>query len=95
MAFTGISRPVTVFGTPTDRGITASMATALDVPGGFVLTSIDGSGVLFARFFWITVAGVLRSIDCSPSTGTTVVFDPGTQTVTFTTFDQASSGAAV
>lgn len=95
MAFTGISRPVSAFGTPTDRGIIAAIATALDVPGGVVLTSIDGDGVLFARFFWITVAGVLRSIDCSPSTGTTAVFNPGTGEITFTTFDQATSGAAV
>jgi len=95
MAFTGVSSPTTKFGTPTDRGIVGSIATALDVPGGVVLTAIDGSGVLFAQFFWITVVGVLRSIDCSPSTGTTAVFDPSTGEITFTAFDQASSGAAV
>lgn len=95
MAFTGVSSPAGVFGTPTDRGIIAAMATTLDVPGGIVLTAIDGSDVLFARFFWITVAGVLRSIDCSPSTGTTAVFDPATGQITFTSFDQSSSGAAV
>lgn len=95
MAFTGVSSPVSAFGTPTDRGIVAAIATTLDVPGGVVLTAIDGSNVLFARFFWITVAGVLRSIDCSPSTGTTAVFNPGTGEITFTAFDQSSSGAAV
>lgn len=95
MAFTGISKPAGIFGTTTDRGIVAAVATALDVPGGMVLTSMDADGVMFARFFWITVAGVLRSINCSPSTGTTVVFDPGSSELTFTAFDQASSGAAV
>lgn len=95
MAFSGISSPAGVFGTSTDRGIFAAMATSIDVPGGIVLTAIDGSGVLFARFFWITVAGVLRSIDCSPSTGTTAIFDPATNQITFDTFAQASSGSAV
>lgn len=95
MAFTGVSTPAAVFGTSTDRGIVAAMATELDVPGGIVLTAIDGSGDLFAQFFWITVAGVLRSIDCSPSTGSAAVFDPATGQITFTSFDQATSGAAV
>lgn len=94
MAFTGICPPAAVFGYETSLGMLAVKCVDVDAPAGIVL-AVNAAGTLTYFFYWANTTGALRFVNCTIGTGTVAVYDPGTNQMTFTAFDQATSGAAV
>jgi hypothetical protein len=92
----GASPEVTTIGTVDSQGILALQCKDVNFPGGIIFTSTSGlNGLKVHIFMWMNPNdGTLRIVaaDGGPSP---VFYDEATNTVTFTAFDQVTSGGAL
>lgn len=92
--FTGISPQASVFGTEQSEGIIVAKTDQVDAPGGIVFGT-NNAGTMVYNFLWVDTTGDLRITNCTIGTGTVAVYDPGTNQMTFASFDQDGSGTVV
>lgn len=88
---TFVSPKASVFGDTQNQGIVVAQCTEVNAPGGFVF-SVNSAGTILYLFMWVDTSGVLRIIQAVSGT---VIYDPGTNQITFDDFDQDADGTVV
>jgi hypothetical protein len=78
-----------VVGSAENTGVWVAQSSGINLPGGFVFTTVDVVGNHSHIFMWLDTVGRLRILACDVGP---VVYTEGDQMLTFTNFDQDVNG---